>query len=91
MSIRVPAIALALTVAAAIAWPAAPGTVSAQAPAAISLIINNGIVVTVDGDRRVLNPGAVAINGTDIVAIDTPAAIASRYKAAQTLDAQARW
>ena len=87
MSIRVPAIALALTVAAAIAWPAAPGAVSAQGPAAISLIINNGIVVTVDGGRRVLNPGAVAINGTDIVAIDTPAAIASRYKAAQTLDA----
>jgi 5-methylthioadenosine/S-adenosylhomocysteine deaminase len=29
----------------------------------------------------------VAINGADIVAVDTPAAIASRYKAAQTLDA----
>jgi len=87
MSIRVPAIALAVTVAAVIAWPAVPGTVSAQGPAAISLIINNGIVVTVDGSRRVLNPGAVAINGTDIVAIDTPAAIAARYKAAQTLDA----
>ena len=87
MSIRVPAIALALTIAAAIAWPAAPGTVSAQAARRVSLIITNGIVVTMDGNRRVLNPGSVAIDGTDIVAVDTPAAIASRYKAAQTLDA----
>ena len=60
---------------------------TAQQPAAVSLIITNGIVVTVDGNRRILNPGAVAINGTDIVAVDTPAAIASRYKAAQTIDA----
>jgi 5-methylthioadenosine/S-adenosylhomocysteine deaminase len=87
MSIRVPAITLALAMAAAFAWPAAPGRVFAQGPAAISLIITNGIVVTVDGNRRVLNPGAVAINGAEIVAVDTPAAISSRYKAAQTLDA----
>ncbi len=56
-------------------------------PAAVSLIINNGIVITVDGNRRVLNPGAVAIDGTEIVAVDTPAAIAARYRAAQTIDA----
>jgi 5-methylthioadenosine/S-adenosylhomocysteine deaminase len=60
---------------------------AAQQPAAVSLIINNGIVITVDGGRRILNPGAVAINGSEIVAVDTPAAIASRYKAAQTIDA----
>jgi len=87
MKIRVPAIAVSLTIAAAIAWPAAPGTVAAQQPAAASLIITNGIVITVDGGRRILNPGAVAINGPSIVAVDTPAAIASRYKAAQTIDA----
>ncbi len=51
------------------------------------LIINNGIVITVDGNRRILNPGAVAINGANIVAVDTPAAIAARYKAAETIDA----
>jgi 5-methylthioadenosine/S-adenosylhomocysteine deaminase len=60
---------------------------AAQQPSAVSLIINNGIVITVDGNRRILNPGAVAINGTDIVAVDTPAAIAARYKATQTIDA----
>jgi 5-methylthioadenosine/S-adenosylhomocysteine deaminase len=78
MFIRLTAIALA----AALTVPLA-----AQQPAAISLIINNGIVITVDGDRRVLNPGAVAVNANEIVAVDTPAAIASRYKAAQTIDA----
>ena len=72
------AIAMALTIAAA------------QPPAAVSLVITNGIVITVDGSRRILNPGAVAINGADIVAVDTPAAIASRYKAAQTIDATGR-
>ena len=81
---------LAVMIAAAIAWPAARGRISAQAPAAVTLVITNGIVVTVDGNRRVLNPGAVAINGTDIVAVDTPAAIAARYKATQTIDASGK-
>jgi 5-methylthioadenosine/S-adenosylhomocysteine deaminase len=83
MSIRLAAIALAALLAA----PSLSVMLSAQQPAAVSLIINNGIVITVDGNRRMLNPGAVAINGTDIVAVDTPAAIASRYTAAQTIDA----
>jgi 5-methylthioadenosine/S-adenosylhomocysteine deaminase len=78
MTIRLAVLALA-------ALLSAPLT--AQQPSAVSLIINNGIVVTVDGTRRILNPGAVAINGTDIVAVDTPAAIAARYKATQTIDA----
>jgi 5-methylthioadenosine/S-adenosylhomocysteine deaminase len=82
MTIRVPAIGVALTIAAAIAFP-----LRAQPSSAVSLIITNGIVVTVDGNRRILNPGAVAINGADIIAVDTPTAIASRYQAAQTIDA----
>src|SRR5688572_18916199 len=55
--------------------------------ASASLVIANGIVVTVDGDRRILNPGSVAINGADIVAVDTPANIAARFTAADTIDA----
>ena len=70
---------------AAIALPIAWVVVIAQQPA--SLIIRNGIVITVDGNRRILNPGSIAINGTDIVAIDTPANIAARFKAADTIDA----
>ena len=78
MTIRLAVLALAAMLSAPLA---------AQPPAAVSLIITNGIVITVDGNRRILNPGAVAINGTDIVAVDTPAVIASRYRAAQTIDA----
>jgi len=63
---------------------------SAKQPTAVSMIVTNGIVITVDGSRRVLNPGAVAINGRDIVAVDTPAAIAGRYKGAQTIDASGK-
>jgi 5-methylthioadenosine/S-adenosylhomocysteine deaminase len=62
-------------------------SIAAQQPASISLIINNGIVITVDGARRVLSPGSVAINGNSIVAVDTPTAIAARFKAADTIDA----
>ena len=83
-------VALALTIAATITSAPAAGRVSAQAPSAVSLIITNGIVITVDSTRRVVNPGAVAINGTDIVAVDTPAAIAARYKSAQTIDASGK-
>jgi 5-methylthioadenosine/S-adenosylhomocysteine deaminase len=86
MNSRVPAIAMALATLAVIVWPAPEG-VAARQPAAASLVITNGIVITVDGSRRVLNPGAVAIDRATIVAVDTPAAIASRYKAAQTIDA----
>ena len=57
---------------------------------AASLVISNGIVITADGNRRVLNPGSIAINGSDIVAIDTPANIAARFKAADTIDATGR-
>ena len=77
----------ALAIAALLVAPLALQTVAAQQPATATIIITNGIVVTVDGTQRILNPGAVAINGTEIVAVDTPAAIASRYKAAQTIDA----
>ena len=76
---------LRLIVLAAVAALAAP--LSAQQPAPVSLVITNGIVITVDGTRRVLNPGAVAIDGARIVAVDTPANIAGRYRAAQTIDA----
>jgi 5-methylthioadenosine/S-adenosylhomocysteine deaminase len=83
MAIRLAAVALAAILAA----PTLLASLSAQQSTAVSLIITNGIVITVDGARRVLNPGAVAINGAEIVAVDAPAAIATRYKAAQTIDA----
>jgi 5-methylthioadenosine/S-adenosylhomocysteine deaminase len=58
------------------------------APRAVTLIVTNGIVVTMDGGRRVLSPGAVAVDGRDIVAVDTPSAIAARYRAKDSIDAR---
>jgi 5-methylthioadenosine/S-adenosylhomocysteine deaminase len=83
MNIRVRIVAWAALIVA----PVAMQGVAAQQPAAATLVINNGIVITVDGTRRILNPGSVAINGNQIVAVDTPAAIAARFKAAETIDA----
>ena len=73
--------------AAVIASPIALATLATQQPASATLIVNNGIVITVDGNRRILNPGSIAVNGADIVAVDTPANIAGRFKAADTIDA----
>jgi len=52
----------------------------------ISLILTGGIVVTMDPSGRVLSPGAVAIDGRNIAAIDTPEAIAARYSSQTVID-----
>ena len=83
MGFRIPTAAIALLAAAPLAWSA----VAARQASTVSLIVANGIVITVDGTRRVMNPGSVAINGTEIVAVDTPAAISARYRSADTIDA----
>ena len=65
------------------AAPVAPS----QGPRTVSLVVKNGIVVTVDGNRRVIEAGAVAVDGRDIVAVDTAAAIATRFRGRETIDA----
>src|SRR5689334_23322668 len=60
---------------------------AAQAPRQVSLVIANGIVVTADGASRVITPGSVAIDGADIVAVDTPANIRRQFSARETIDA----
>ena len=53
----------------------------------MSLVITGGIVVTMDANGRVLSPGAVAIEGREIVAVDAADAIASRFDGRESLDA----
>jgi 5-methylthioadenosine/S-adenosylhomocysteine deaminase len=53
-----------------------------------SLVVTGGIVVTQNATRQVLNPGAIAILGANIVAVDRPDAIAARYDAAETIEAR---
>jgi len=54
----------------------------------VSLIVTGGTVLTQNAARRILAPGALAIDGTDIVEVDTPAAIAAKYQSAETIDAR---
>jgi 5-methylthioadenosine/S-adenosylhomocysteine deaminase len=87
-SVYVAAIALAVA-----ALPAGPGLRAARfvgqaSPRRVTLIVTGGTVITEDGARRIVSPGAVAIDGADIVDVDAPAAIASRYTAIESVDAR---
>ncbi len=64
-------------------------TIAAQnaPPRLVAAIVSGGIVVTVDGARNIYNPGAVAIDGTNIVAVGPAADIAARFKAAEQINA----
>jgi 5-methylthioadenosine/S-adenosylhomocysteine deaminase len=66
---------------------AAIGAVSAQGVRQVSVVITNGIVVTVDGGNRVIAPGALAIDGTDIVAVDSADNIRRQFRGRETIDA----
>ena len=54
----------------------------------VSLIVTGGTVLTQNATHRILTPGALAIDGTDIVDVDTPANIAAKYQAVETIDAR---
>ena len=80
MQIRVVATAAVLTTAVAV--------VSAQTWAReVSLVVTNAIVVTMDAAGRVIQNGAVAVDGTDIIAADTSEAIGKQFRSADTIDA----
>ena len=59
----------------------------AQAPRQVRLVVTNGIVVTVDGASRIITPGAIAIDGADIVAVDTADNIRRQFRGRDTIDA----
>jgi 5-methylthioadenosine/S-adenosylhomocysteine deaminase len=83
LSARIRSIALAVVLSTACQSPAPPARPAPNA----SLLIANGIVVTMDGQRRLLNPGSVVIDGMRIVAVDRPEVIAAKFTAAETIDA----
>ena len=51
------------------------------------ILIRNGYVLTLDGERRVFPTGAVAITGNSIVAVGRDQDVAARFKAKRVLDA----
>ena len=68
---------------------AALTVVSAQpARRRVTLIVTGGTVLTQNAAHTILSPGAIAIDKTDIVDIGTPANIAAKYQAAETIDAR---
>ncbi len=56
----------------------------------VDLIVRGGTVVTMDGERRVFEDGAVAVEGGRIVAVGRRAEIERRYTAAEVIDAAGR-
>lgn len=62
-------------------------SVSARKPLIVDLLIAGGTVVTMDAERRVIEDGAVVVEGNAIVAVGTRAEIARQYRATRTINA----
>lgn len=62
-----------------------PPTVSAQDK--VDTVVTGGTVVTMDGQRRVIQDGAVAIRGDSIIAVGPRAEIESKFASTQIIDA----
>jgi 5-methylthioadenosine/S-adenosylhomocysteine deaminase len=65
-------------------------TSNAAAPAPVDLLVRGGTVVTMDGARRVIEDGAVAVRGGRVVAVGTRAEVERRYAAREVIDATGR-
>ncbi|HVF45696.1 MAG TPA: amidohydrolase [Pyrinomonadaceae bacterium] len=61
-----------------------------QRPRRVDLIVSGGTVVTMDASRRVIEDGAVAVQGGRIVAVGKRGDIARRYSAGEVIDARGR-
>jgi 5-methylthioadenosine/S-adenosylhomocysteine deaminase len=55
-------------------------------PEAIDLLLQNGIVVTMDEDWHVFDPGAIAVQSDRIVAVGPVSELSACYTAAEVLD-----
>ena len=66
---------------------AGPAAGQPASPRSVSLVIVGGTVVTMDGDHRILAPGGLAVDGTDIVAVAESDTIVERFVAADMIDA----
>src|SRR5262245_6861057 len=63
------------------------GGSGAQSRRGVSLIVTGGTVLTGNAAHQIFTPGAVAIDGDSIVAVDAAAAISSTFQAAETISA----
>src|SRR4051795_4210049 len=65
-------------------------TVAQRREMPVDLIIRGGTVVTMDGSRRVIENGGIAIKDGRIVAVDTAAMMDSNYSSRQVIEAQGK-
>ena len=65
-------------------------TVSQTHKQTVDLLVVGGSIVTMDGSRRILEDGAVAVKGDEIVAVAPRAELEDKYTARQTLDASGK-
>jgi 5-methylthioadenosine/S-adenosylhomocysteine deaminase len=56
----------------------------------VDLIVSGGIVVTMDGARRIFHEGSVAVKGDSIVAVGPRTEVEERYNGTQKIDARGR-
>ena len=71
-----------------VAWALGAGVlVAGQTARQVSLIVVGRFVITQNAAHQMLSPGAVAIDGSTIVAVDTPEAIARTFVASDTIAA----
>src|SRR6266436_2415062 len=56
----------------------------------VDLLVSGGIIVTMDGGRRILEDGAIAVKGDAIVALGPREEIESKYAAPQTISAKGK-
>ena len=65
-------------------------TVAQRREIPVDLIIRGGTVVTMDGSRRVIENGGIAIKDGRIVAVDTAALMDLNYSSRQVIEAQGK-
>jgi cytosine/adenosine deaminase-related metal-dependent hydrolase len=53
---------------------------------AVDLLVEGGSIMTMDGSRRIIRDGAIAVTGDRIVAVDKRNALRDRYRAKRTID-----
>jgi cytosine/adenosine deaminase-related metal-dependent hydrolase len=60
----------------------------AEEPTLVDILIDRGIVVTMDERRRVIEDGAVVVDGRHIIAVGTSSEIKRRYRGRKVINAQ---
>src|SRR5258706_14573249 len=66
---------------------AVSSTMAQRRKTVVDLIVRGGTVVTMDGTRRIIENGAVAVKGGRIVAVDNTATIGRSYAAREGVNA----